>query len=31
VDNDAPQVCTGSASYNSFYGHGLVNALSAVQ
>jgi subtilisin family serine protease len=31
VDNGAPQVCTGSPSYNSFYGHGQVNALSAVQ
>ena len=31
VDNGAPQVCTGSANYNSFYGHGQVNALSAVQ
>ncbi len=31
VDNHAPQVCTGGASYNSFYGHGQVNALSAVQ
>ncbi len=31
LDNDAPQVCTGGPSYNSFYGHGQVNALSAVQ
>jgi lantibiotic leader peptide-processing serine protease len=31
VDNGAPQVCTGGTSYNSFNGHGQVNALSAVQ
>ena len=31
VDNGAPQVCTGSAQHNSFYGHGQVNALSAVE
>jgi subtilisin family serine protease len=31
VDNNAPQVCTGGAGYNSFYGHGLVNALSAIR
>jgi subtilisin family serine protease len=31
VDNDAPQVCTGGPGYNSFYGHGLVNALSAIK
>ncbi len=30
VDNDAPQVCTGGTGYNSFNGHGQVNALSAV-
>jgi subtilisin family serine protease len=30
VDNDAPQTCTGGPSYNSWYGHGQVNALSAV-
>ncbi len=30
VDNGAPQVCTGGLGYNSFYGHGQVNALSAV-
>jgi subtilisin family serine protease len=30
VDNGAPQVCTGGPSYNSFNGHGQVNALSAV-
>ena len=29
-DNKAPQVCTGGTGYNSFYGHGQVNALSAV-
>jgi lantibiotic leader peptide-processing serine protease len=30
VSNDAPQTCTGGAGYNSWYGHGEVNALSAV-
>ena len=30
VDNGAPQVCTGGAGYNSFNGHGQVNALTAV-
>ncbi len=30
VDNGAPQVCTGGIGYNSFNGHGQVNALSAV-
>jgi subtilisin family serine protease len=30
VDNGAPQVCQGGADYNSFNGHGQVNALSAV-
>jgi lantibiotic leader peptide-processing serine protease len=30
VNNDAPQVCTGGSSYNSFAGHGQVNALTAV-
>jgi lantibiotic leader peptide-processing serine protease len=30
VDNGAPQVCTGGTGYNSFNGHGQVNALSAV-
>ena len=30
VDNGAPQQCTGGAGYNSWYGHGQVNALSAV-
>jgi subtilisin family serine protease len=29
-DNGAPQVCTGGTGYNSFNGHGQVNALSAV-
>jgi lantibiotic leader peptide-processing serine protease len=30
VDNGAPQVCQGGFGYNSFNGHGQVNALSAV-
>ena len=30
VDNGAPQTCSGGAGYNSFHGHGQVNALSAV-
>jgi len=30
VDNGAPQVCQGGKGYNSFNGHGQVNALSAV-
>jgi len=30
VDNGAPQVCQGGAGYNSFSGHGQVNALTAV-
>ena len=30
LDNEAPQVCTGGTGYNSFNGHGQVNALSAV-
>jgi subtilisin family serine protease len=30
VDNGAPQVCQGDLDYNSFNGHGQVNALSAV-
>jgi len=29
VDNGAPQVCTGGPAYNSFNGHGQVDALSA--
>jgi subtilisin family serine protease len=28
--NGAPQVCTGGTGYNSWYGHGQVNALSAI-
>ena len=31
VDNGAPQVCQGGTGFNSFNGHGQVNALSAVQ
>jgi hypothetical protein len=31
VDNGAPQVCQGGAGYNSFNGHGQVNAPTAVQ
>jgi subtilisin family serine protease len=30
VDNGAPQVCQGGAAYNSFNGHGQLNALSAI-
>ena len=30
VSNGAPQTCTGGAGYNSWYGHGQVNALSAI-
>ena len=30
VDNGAPQVCQGGTAYNSFNGHGQVNALSAI-
>ena len=30
VSNGAPQTCTGGAGYNSWYGHGQVNALSSV-
>ena len=30
TDNGAPQQCTGGAGYNSWYGHGQVNALAAV-
>jgi len=29
-DNGAPQHCTGGTGYNSWYGHGQVNALSAI-
>jgi subtilisin family serine protease len=31
LDNGAPQVCTGGTGYNSFNGHGQLNALSAVR
>jgi lantibiotic leader peptide-processing serine protease len=30
LDNGAPQVCQGALGYNSFNGHGQINALSAV-
>jgi subtilisin family serine protease len=30
VDNGAPQECTGGAGYNSFNGHGQVDALNAI-
>ena len=30
VNNGASQVCTGGTGYNSWYGHGQVNALAAV-
>jgi subtilisin family serine protease len=30
LDNGAPQVCQGGTAYNSFNGHGEVNALSAI-
>ena len=30
VDNGAPQVCQGGTGFNSFNGHGQVNALTAV-
>jgi len=30
VDNGAPQQCQGGAGNNGFYGHGQINALSAV-
>jgi subtilisin family serine protease len=30
VDNGAPQNCQGGAAFNSFNGHGQINALSAV-
>ena len=30
VDNGASQVCTGGTGYNSFNGHGQVNALAAI-
>jgi lantibiotic leader peptide-processing serine protease len=31
VDNGAPQVCQGGAGFNSFNGHGQVNALNALK
>jgi subtilisin family serine protease len=30
LDNGAPQVCTGGVGYNSFNGHGQINALAAI-
>ena len=30
LDNGAPQVCQGDLNYNSFNGHGQINALTAV-
>ena len=30
LDNGAPQVCQGGTGYNSFNGHGQVNALNAI-
>jgi subtilisin family serine protease len=30
VDNGAPQTCQGGTAYNSWFGHGQVNALRAV-
>jgi hypothetical protein len=30
VNNDAPQHCEGPPNNNSWYGHGIVNALTAV-
>jgi subtilisin family serine protease len=30
TSNGAPQTCTGGAGYNSWYGSGIVNALSAI-
>ena len=30
VSNGAPQQCTGGAGYNSWFGHGQVNALAAI-
>jgi hypothetical protein len=30
VDGGAPQTCQGGTGYNSWYGHGQVNALKAV-
>ena len=31
LDGGTPQVCTGDLDYNSFNGHGQINALTAVQ
>jgi subtilisin family serine protease len=31
VDGGVPQVCTGGTGYNSFNGHGQVNAWTAVK
>jgi subtilisin family serine protease len=31
VNNGAAQTCTGTLEYNSWYGHGEVNALKAVR
>jgi len=30
VDDGVPQACQGGAGYNSWYGHGQINALTAV-
>ena len=30
LDNGAPQTCQGGSGYNSWYGHGQINALTAV-
>jgi hypothetical protein len=30
VSNGAPQTCQGGPGYNSWYGHGQINALNAV-
>jgi hypothetical protein len=30
VSNGAPQTCQGGTGYNSWFGHGQVNALAAV-
>ena len=30
LDNGAPQVCTGGTGFNSFNGHGQINALAAI-
>ncbi len=31
ANNDAPQRCQGESEFNSWYGHGQVNALAAVR